>query len=898
MSNDKNQDTNSHESHTTQDDEISQAKNGQPLPIFQIAIESRTHETKAQGLKGIKNTLIEITDFENIESFYEIIIKNNVQKIDKVNQYYFCATGCWQDINQDQSIIKDDDDGHHYISKRRKDHLNNDAYYEAIVIDGDNGLDDNPICSAKEIHEFLKSLNLNHFVYSSYSNGIDSKTKWRAVIECKCPLQYFDVTTRKITKEAQEAGLSIAFANENKDFVRIWFFGGSANHELYENYSFFEGHSFEVVEDTRSDESGNDSKAENYGDSDQTLEDYEKIISECIPDTGVHYIIIKYMKQIIKDNKNPTLKGITLQMKAFMYLCPESNRNAKGSKWQEYLDDMPRQIQSSILKFKNENRSFLNDYTIEEFKDIVNLPFPKEFLELLPESLKIQFSNFKECIYDPIDCMYVTFALTEFAGCLQTKFVNSRGRNPTLSFSVQSDSGNGKDDNTVEALATFKKHVIAKCSLSASTSALNSALSPVTRSFTSGTTLLRCMLNNDYPTVNESFGDTKKTVEGSGKKKTIIEESVSYGAVIVDTEANSYYRNIGQENNSHMSDEVMKVEVTAFNGLAPISGRLVTSDSSNHMPDINNPNFSFYRMAQSIGMKNAYKMRMIENGYYGRLIDIIDDRPYQEHEPSGKRNRKILNFNDDGFAFMSYLSTLVYKLDYKIIVECNNVDSDIYNWEINNIEKARKVLQKEIGNDDCYPAIKRFGQMAEKIITIVVAYEYIWRLYKGLPVDDLILETKIKATKSIKEDEPTDRVTVLDGSKYEYCVIPLLDYVLGIKLSNITSKISVDNLNIVNVTTHKHLDNIVQQYIKDAKAKTKCKENKTYGNWLNDGNIPFAMLYDKISKDKNIIPLFSDAKSAELLKREIKSYLKDNGFKLEEIECSELKRKKLCVLMS
>ena len=473
--------------------------------------------------------------------------------------------------------------------------------------------------------------------------------------------------------------------------------------------------------------------------------------------------------------------------------------------------------------------------TIEEIAQVNEPPkMSEDILSLFPEPFQILMHNFSEMIYDPIPALYIPAFLALHEPLLIGRFHTVRDRMPNMKYAAGSLSGGGKDDNTLEASTRYVKEFINVVgrSTKAGDRLLNQLLFPLSGSFTSATTMLYTMTD----TASE-----------------IIDNRVA-GGVFMETEATAFYEMLSGTHNPNQSIEIMRVENEAYNGIC-IGARKVTSNRKRHMEAIASPNFSFFRATQLEPFKKAYTLNMLTMGYSGRDFISYDLTEEPEFIPSGVRNNKTPKVNEEGFKFLQFMmeQLLNLKLNPVIRVVCNGIDSPIYKWEVDVLSKIKKKMPTEL-----YPGIRRIPQWAEKWVTTITGYVYFWRLYKGESVDDLILK---------KDDE--GNVIELDGSQFEHCVKPLMDYSAYAKYYQITHNIVTDVVSESD-TALQEIWNKCATIIKDKKPNAK------YGPWLVAGLLPTAMFDDKALKSKAVKAL--NEQNPERIKHSIARWINENGY--------------------
>lgn len=183
--------------------------------------------------------------------------------------------------------------------KRNGDNIKDNAKYSVIIIDGDEGIDGNPIAKGKGVHIFLKDMGINHIIVSSYSTSKE-KDKWRAIIPAEGVTRgTVESTTRSIVGKIQNAGYSIAYAKENHATAQPWFFGGMKDKSLQEKYIYDGGKSLQSVKEMVKTK---DSKGKEANTDSQTMLEIIQILKT--GNTGYHPAQRDYSWGKIKDRKD------------------------------------------------------------------------------------------------------------------------------------------------------------------------------------------------------------------------------------------------------------------------------------------------------------------------------------------------------------------------------------------------------------------------------------------------------------------------------------------------------------------------------------------------------------------------------------------------------------------
>lgn len=112
-----------------------------------------------------------------------------------------------------------------------------------LIIDGDEGIRGRNAPEPSEVHEALKELKLNHFIYTSHSHTID-KNKFRVVIEAES-YEKKDVKLNNglILAALAKLGVQIKFVKEMNTWSQPWFVPTREDptDKLFEYYSYFDG---------------------------------------------------------------------------------------------------------------------------------------------------------------------------------------------------------------------------------------------------------------------------------------------------------------------------------------------------------------------------------------------------------------------------------------------------------------------------------------------------------------------------------------------------------------------------------------------------------------------------------------------------------------------------------
>lgn len=187
-----------------------------------------------------------------------------------------------------------------------------------LIIDGDEG-DGEELCSPLVLHEVLKDLGYNHFIYTTWShkrieikNEHDGKNKFRCVIESEL-LTKEDLIANigLILSELKECGISIKFVKEMKSWSQPWFVPTREDVKdgKFEFYAWYEGRKWNIE----------------HADVDKVVEIREKFETESkVTDdrfmhimgsgNGIHHAILNKSQQFMYEgcSKEFTLRSINM----------------------------------------------------------------------------------------------------------------------------------------------------------------------------------------------------------------------------------------------------------------------------------------------------------------------------------------------------------------------------------------------------------------------------------------------------------------------------------------------------------------------------------------------------------------------------------------------------------
>lgn len=166
------------------------------------------------------------------------------------------------DLFSTPAILSDKIKAPYFLRCQAKHRNNNSVAPEAslLIVDadkrinwqGDNSELEGSINPAP-VHGCLKSYGINHFIYSSYSNGKPDShgypmTKWRAVIPCQYPHDRLTDCVNYIIDLLHENELFVADAKENHTYAQAWFYPSvpPERAHLFKFFSFIDGDNLSI----------------------------------------------------------------------------------------------------------------------------------------------------------------------------------------------------------------------------------------------------------------------------------------------------------------------------------------------------------------------------------------------------------------------------------------------------------------------------------------------------------------------------------------------------------------------------------------------------------------------------------------------------------------------------
>lgn len=321
-----------------------------------------------------------------------------------------------------------------------------------LIIDGDEGIDGQPLCSPEEVHEALVSLKINHFIYTTHSHNKE-RNKFRVVIASgeyvKADLK---TNNSKLLGDLLGEGIGIKYVKEMNTWSQPWFVPtrDEPGDGLFRYFGYFEGSDWKVAKPSKEVDTSKLLSREPVVESVSLDEMYENIR------TGKEYheSLRTITYQYIKDGMNAA------NVKAIVKSLLNGSQEAGSERWQTRYNDVDRLVDGAVNKTQEEF-DILN--AEEKTDDVIpDVPWPPGLLGDLCDSA-----------YDSMKLQHRELALMSglgvVAGITGRKFnhVHSPGFGHlglNVYMSVIGSTGIGKSGMEKFAKWVFSKQRGAKCS--------------------------------------------------------------------------------------------------------------------------------------------------------------------------------------------------------------------------------------------------------------------------------------------------------------------------------------------------------------------------------------------------------------------------------------------------
>jgi hypothetical protein len=397
--------------------------------------------------------------------------------------------------------------------------------------------------------------------------------------------------------------------------------------------------------------------------------------------------------------------------------------------------DHHAQSAASAIKKINSER-YYKFHSTGSGTDKKELPhFNTSFVRDWPQPWPLIFKTFEDAIYQVIEEIYVPACFAYHSVLLGSIFRTVRGRGCNLNMQIISASGVGKDSNTSEPIERILTHMKGelKDSESESDTLGLRLLSPIYESVTADTTYLKTL----------GFEENKD------------------GGLILNTEASGHWDMVANADNPH-TEGVMRIEINAWDG-HNISGKVV---GKSRFEDMHNPNYTMLRLQQTEAIERNLTQRMIDIGL-GNRIDYYADNIDRPEVASTELSSKEIKINSEYVDFLRFVFKFIHAhKGYQIKVSTSKSGGFIHRFET---ETLLPLVNNDNISRDEYKFIKRIIGSAEKQTTEIAAFCYMWRIYNGESVDDIVLS------------KLNDIVLEIDGGKFEQFILPFMEYQLKIR---------------------------------------------------------------------------------------------------------------------
>jgi len=500
-------------------------------------------------------------------------------------------------------------------------------------------------------------------------------------------------------------------------------------------------------------------------------------------------------------------------------------------------DHHSQSISSAFDKIASEGRigEFLE---VKQRKKNGSAPhFDTSFVRGWPEPWPMIFRSYENAIYQVIEEIFVPSCFALHTVLLGSVFRTVRNRGPNLNMQIISASGVGKDSNTSEPI----KSILTALKIDASGEIGESLkhgvalIDPIYQSVTADTTFLKAL-----------------GLEGNKN-----------GGLILNTEASGHWDMVANADNPH-TEGVMRIEINAWDG-QNISGKLVGKDK---FDDIHNPNYTCLRLQQTEALERNLTQRMIDIGL-GNRIDYYADNIDRPEVASVDLSSKDVRVDEEYLNFLRHVFSYVYvNRGAQIKVKTSKPDGIIGRFEK---EVLLPLVNSEDGiSRDEYKFLKRIIGSAEKQVTCIAAYAFLWRLYNGEDVSDIV-------SKKIG-----DIVLEIDGSEYEKYVLPMMEYQLKMRRYLYENVLSTSQAS----AETEAIDEVWSRLVK--------KVGTAFKAWHDMGGIVATDFHTRVKMHKFFKknPKYSDP---EKINRAINNWVNTNGLEKKVIEAG--RSKKACYIM-
>lgn len=231
-----------------------------------------------------------------------------------------------------------------------------------LIIDGDEGKKGRGAPAPADVHEALKILGLNHFIYTSHSHSAE-KNKYRVVVEANEYLpKDLHLNNQLLLTKLEEEHISIKYVKEMKAWSQIWYEPRSADPSVFEYYSYTAGKAWEIqdVQENKAEEEESSTEGSEDGSTETLDEMYENIR------TGKEYhsSLRTISFQLVKDGMSKP------NVKAMMKTLMNGSEDAGSERWTDRMKDMDR-----LVDGVKEDAAELADFSQFNIEDVSKTEF-------------------------------------------------------------------------------------------------------------------------------------------------------------------------------------------------------------------------------------------------------------------------------------------------------------------------------------------------------------------------------------------------------------------------------------------------------------------------------------------------------------------------------------------
>ena len=242
-----------------------------------------------------------------------------------------------------------------------------------LVIDGDEGIRGKNAPDPKLVHQALKKLKLNHFIYTTHSHS-EEKNKFRCVVESESyQKKDLKINNGLLLAKLKDEDIHIKFVNEMNTWSQPWFVPTRDDPEdnLFEAYSYMSGQKWEIQQESVKNLNTVASKSglENF-----ETKSLDKLYESIRTGEEFHESLRNISYQLIKDNVSE------FHVCSLLRMSMNGSVEAGSSRWQQRYDDIERLVKGAVARADSEKvveEFAICDVNETEFDgDVKALPMP------------------------------------------------------------------------------------------------------------------------------------------------------------------------------------------------------------------------------------------------------------------------------------------------------------------------------------------------------------------------------------------------------------------------------------------------------------------------------------------------------------------------------------------